>query len=260
MSKKYEPLTLKELNDFRLKPKIIGSIERYRKTNNLKPEEIRILDWGCGRGRSVLKLLQMGYDAYGVEIDAQAMSKSYDLFNNLGYSHKSRLMTIEGARLVKGFIFDFIFSEQVLEHVRNLEDVVNQMSGMAKIDAVGIHTFPGSRVIVEPHVFIPFVHWLPKNCFRKLYLYIYLKLFFNNLTNWPSLQSASLSEKVDTLNDYLNEKTYYRDVDSIVNIFEKHGFISDYNCPFLGSKRYPNFLKKNAFPKGDIILSTRKVQ
>jgi 2-polyprenyl-3-methyl-5-hydroxy-6-metoxy-1,4-benzoquinol methylase len=33
--------------------------------------DLRVLDWGCGRGTTVAKLVEMGFDAYGVDIDPE---------------------------------------------------------------------------------------------------------------------------------------------------------------------------------------------
>ena len=64
--------------------------------------------------------------------------------------------------------FDLVFSNSVIEHVGNLED----MERFAKeCDRVGKHFYiqtPNHWFPLEPHLGVAFLHWLPRSLYRKL--------------------------------------------------------------------------------------------
>lgn len=66
-----------------------------KKHPDIHPKDIRILDWGCGRGRAVLKLLNRGYSAFGVDLDVSAMKKGYKLFKQYCYTPQNHLLSFE---------------------------------------------------------------------------------------------------------------------------------------------------------------------
>jgi 2-polyprenyl-3-methyl-5-hydroxy-6-metoxy-1,4-benzoquinol methylase len=50
-------------------PEIISRIEACRLRFAVPKRAFRILDWGCGRGKLVLWLRELGHDAVGADID-----------------------------------------------------------------------------------------------------------------------------------------------------------------------------------------------
>ena len=125
MRSKHDLLTEKEVSSFELDPNLLKVINRYKSENpNLKSENIRILDWGCGRGKAVLKLLKMGYSAYGVEIDNKVLRKANSVFKANGFDPNKRLLLLDEIKSNSENFFDIIFSEQVFEHVKDLDSVI----------------------------------------------------------------------------------------------------------------------------------------
>lgn len=114
-------------------------------------------------------LIAQGYDGYGVEIDPEPVRNGYDLFRNRGLDPKQRLRVVgqtEDTSFPKGF-FHVVCSFQVLEHLARLELDALEWTRITSDDAVGIHIYPSAWRVVEPHLMLPFLHWLPKNVLRQ---------------------------------------------------------------------------------------------
>lgn len=183
------------------------------------PSRFRVLDWGCGRGITVASLLKFGFDAYGVEIDPVVLKQSQTLFDDFAWNHPDRMKLI-GQKNKTEFpsdYFDLIISDQVFEHVENIEDLAKEMHRISKPGATLIHRWPAKYSILEPHLRMPFVHWLPKNRIRKGF--IFANLLFGNNPGWN--QSASLRAQTNLYYRYLVDKTYYRKLDDYSKLFSE---------------------------------------
>ena len=70
--------------------KFLKIIKNLCKKNNKK--DIKILDWGCGRGDLVKFLNDQGYDCYGLEIETNSkiinqlnLDSNKDIYNKLSF-------------------------------------------------------------------------------------------------------------------------------------------------------------------------------
>jgi len=185
-------------------------------------QDLRVLDWGCGRGRTVLKLLEMGIDAYGVDIDLKPIQNGIPLMRSRGIAPEQRLFHIRDGCLTpfEDHYFHILLSEQVFEHVSDVDALLEEMHRTAMPGGCGFHVFPAKWRVVEPHLHIPFVHWLPKNQLRYWYLY----LMINRAAAWKGMDGKSASEKAMVYYNYSVRKTYYRPLYIICRLFNKHGF------------------------------------
>jgi SAM-dependent methyltransferase len=130
----------------------------------------RVLDFGCGIGQAVEILLDMGYDVHGVDI--------VDWWRRDDYWDKSyvpqarvteRLQRMDEANYRIPFPdghFEFCFSDQVMEHVRDHVSAFGEIVRVLKPDAISVHRFPGPNMLTEGHLFLPF----PVLCYSKAYL------------------------------------------------------------------------------------------
>lgn len=118
----------------------------------LSPDH-RILDLGCGAGALVRDLRSQGYDAYGCDI---AGSDASDFKEEQISASYLRAIAENPYRLpFENDRFDFVVSEQVLEHVLDYESVFNEMHRVLKEGGIGLHIFPARYVFIEPHVLVP---------------------------------------------------------------------------------------------------------
>jgi 2-polyprenyl-3-methyl-5-hydroxy-6-metoxy-1,4-benzoquinol methylase len=162
----------------------------------------------------------------------------------------------EAVRFPDGF-FHLIFSEEVLEHVEHIKEVAREISRLTRFDGAGVHLFPGSRIIVEPHLFMPFVHWLPKRNYRQLVIAAFLLLRIG--PKWPHVDESDLWQASEVYRSYLDEHTHYKDIVLIMEAFRAAGFDTEYESSNSRVNRWaPDCLGRNGFPGGGIALFASK--
>ncbi|ESQ14160.1 MAG TPA: methyltransferase domain-containing protein [Chromatiaceae bacterium] len=229
MSTKHDLLTWQDVQATQLRPVMLDTLTTLV-ARGREPGQIRILDLGCGRGATVIKLLQLGFDAYGVDIDAEPIRNGLPLLAGFGAPiapmDRLRIQATTEPLPFPDEFFDLILSDQVFEHVANLLDVATEMARVTRADARGIHTFPAKWRVVEPHVFVPFVHWLPKTRVR----YWWLRSLSWRLPLWKDHEALSLGERLRVFHAYLDAKTFYRPVSEIIGTLRAAGFESHVSC------------------------------
>jgi ubiquinone/menaquinone biosynthesis C-methylase UbiE len=222
VTSKHVPLSDEELNAFRVRTEVPQTIARVAETLNIERENLRILDWGSGRGRTVIKLLEMGIDAYGVDIAAGPLKNGADAFRRRGEDpeHRLRLINADASTPFPDGFFHLVLSDQVFEHVQDLDAVVAELKRVTMPGGMGLHFFPAKWRVVEPHLFVPFVHWLPKNRIRRLYLRAMLK----RIPVWEGLEGKTPSQRAQVYYEYSVQKTYYRPLRCIRSTLQRAGF------------------------------------
>jgi SAM-dependent methyltransferase len=121
----------------------------------------RILDYGCGSGEVVRAGLERGLDISGAD-EFYGGATSRDTVEKSGLLG-SRIREIHGGRLdFDDRSFDLVLSNQVFEHVADLDRVVDEVWRVLKPGGMLVALFPSSEVIREGHFGIPFVHWLSR--------------------------------------------------------------------------------------------------
>jgi ubiquinone/menaquinone biosynthesis C-methylase UbiE len=225
---KHDVLMEEEMSDFTINQRILRQIEYYRNNMNLKKSDMNVLDWGCGRGRAVAWLREQAYNAFGTDIDPEPVRNCRDLLTARGLNSESIVSLLENGEENKfpDACFHLIFSEGVLEHVKDLEQVAANFKRLMAPGGVGVHFFPAHKHCTEIHLFMPFLHWLPKNKLRKLYIRILLLL--GKGPKWKELQNKSKKEQAQAYYEYTIHKTYYRRLDVVTNVFKRHNFKVDY--------------------------------
>jgi len=126
-------------------------------------EGARVLDFGCGRGEQVYAWRDEGFDAYGFDLhdtpqlrrpeDARFFSTCAD---HAATDRADGRVAADAYRI--GFddaTFDFAFSITVIEHVQDLDLAFRELGRVMKPASLGIHVFPGSYTLVEPHINVP---------------------------------------------------------------------------------------------------------
>ena len=138
---------------------------------------VRILDVGCGSG-SLIEFLQSGLtrafpgrviEIHGFDVTDSRVQKA-DFFaatlQRLAASHggvdwSSRLSVITSAHdwPYPDDHFDFVVSNQVMEHVRDHARVFAQVARVMRPDGLSAHLFPLADSWTEWHLKMPFAHW-----------------------------------------------------------------------------------------------------
>ena len=156
------------------------------------------LDLGCGKGQSVRELRELGYQAFGCDFKLDATPETQAMRD----AGQLRHIEQQPYRLpFEDNSIDFIFSHTVLEHVKNFDETVSEISRVLKADGANLHTFPSKYRLVEAHIKVPFASLL------QSYGWLYL---------WAALgvrspyQKGMRAKEVAALNlKFLRERTNY---------------------------------------------------
>ncbi|MBK8399871.1 MAG: class I SAM-dependent methyltransferase [Propionivibrio sp.] len=260
MSVKHDVLTD---DDVRTTP-LFPILRRHLETMRSRNFQGAVLDWGCGRGRSVLFLRDIGFDAYGVDVDQNVLDRAEAALARRGLEDVGVLRHFDSCWSFPVEHFQLIFSEETVEHVVDLDEMARMCFRLTAPGGWGIHSFPGSRQIIEPHVRIPLVHWLPHTMgwLRRRLLYWSLRCGWGPREPWPEVAMLrDIGTKAAVYERYLEEKTAYRDIRKIVEIFSGVGFSTSYelnDSPPPWANVIPRVLLQNCFPSGNLILILRK--
>lgn len=210
MSYKSQPLKVDELHLSKHDLFFVEAINYWLLDNNYTKSDVKILDWGCGRGRVVAILKLMGFNIFGVEIDPLVIKQSEELFNNNGWDHNTSIQLIgkNNRTLFADGFFDIIISDQVFEHVAELDSLLQELSRIIKPNGIQFHRFPAKYIVKEPHLHMPMVHWFPKGMFRKALIACFVLI--GKDPKWKSPAIKSRFDKIKVYNDYSVQKTFYR--------------------------------------------------
>jgi ubiquinone/menaquinone biosynthesis C-methylase UbiE len=130
-----------------------------------------ILDLGCGWGGVVLEASESAEAAFGIEPDLERWSIARELLASAG---------IAPERVIQGYgedlpfpaaAFDVVVSYQVLEHVKDPERVMSEVSRILKPNGTFHFSTPNYLACWEPHYKIFWIPLMPKWLGR-----IYLRL------------------------------------------------------------------------------------
>jgi len=96
--------------------RIDSKIERYLSACKARSDQssVRVLDWRCGKGRSVAKLIEGGFDAYGVDIDETTLANGRKALRNRQIDANDRLRSIDHIDTFPSESFDLIFPNRCL--------------------------------------------------------------------------------------------------------------------------------------------------
>jgi SAM-dependent methyltransferase len=166
-----------------------------------KTNEIKVLDSGCGTGKLMKMFLESNFDIYGYDISdlhkPDLYSKIEKVSKVLVEENRIKIISINQTLPFDGDFFDFIVSNQVVEHVKNIDLYFKENIRVLKPGGKFILCFPTKEIIIEPHIKLPFLHFLSKKM-QFLYLYFYYKLDY---------------EKSSERLSYLNDRCFYRKLD-----------------------------------------------
>ncbi len=216
-------LTEEEFAAYKAPIKAIQQLNLFLASQGKTAGQVRVLDWGCGRGRFVLWLRELGFDAYGVDIDPEPINNGLPLFEKKGHHNKPlSLISVEGRTIYEDGYFDFIMTDNVFEHVSNLNRVMTEIDRLTSKNGGGYHVFPAQRQFKEGHLFMPFVHWLPEGKLRKSLIRSCIKM--GKEPHWPEVEDLDFEAKTQVYYDYSTDHIFYRPFKNVRDQFIQQGF------------------------------------
>ena len=217
---------LSEANFAHFQPngEVMRYLEQTRQRLGLEKSAMNVLDWGSGRGEYVAHMRDAGFNAFGAEIRKEAAERGKDLIVAHGHDYERVIRPIASdcrTDLPAGF-FHFVFSHYVIEHVADLDAVTSEIARVTAPDGAGFHVYPGNRKPIEPHLFMPFIHWLPKSEARKWAIRGCVACGIE--PKWDWLEGASAQKKTQAYFDFCMDETFYRPFGEVRGSFEQRGF------------------------------------
>jgi SAM-dependent methyltransferase len=180
---------------------------------------MRVLDVGCGRGDTVAWLCAQGFDAYGVDVDDSYLEHGRAYLAGHGYGDGRLRLVVDGRFPFDDCWFDLVLSDQVLEHVTDLEAFVSEVSRVSADGGAGQHVFPARWRPVEVHMRTPLVHWLPKGRARRAGLQLALRAG----AAAPYFTELPPDQRLEVFARYSETETYYRPLHRVVATFARYG-------------------------------------
>lgn len=198
---------------------------------------IKILDVGCGNGELIKYLskaltacnLKCNFEIYGLDVidygvqssgfELEMLRKLKEFDNTINWTNRVKFITYEDDWPFQSKYFDFVISNQVLEHVQNHTHFFAQQNRVLNDPGIALHLFPLKEIWYEGHLYLFFVHWF-KN--------------WNGLAKWIEVCSRlglgkfkksgmSLESYVVGHADYINLYTNYLTEKEILNVSKKAG-------------------------------------
>ena len=151
----------KDFSDQEIEAQLALMLSIAQRLGHSRKSSDKVLDFGCGIGRTVSALMLRGYDAYGVDV-GEWWGRDNDAYwhdSPLPPAHiRDRLSAVSESDYRLPYpdrYFDLIISSQVFEHVFNYVDVFRELGRVVKPGGLSVHVFPGPGSPMEPHLGIP---------------------------------------------------------------------------------------------------------
>lgn len=217
------PLTRDAVRQTHVPRIIVDTVRRHAKNTGNEGRPLRVLDFGCGQGLLVASLLSTGVEAYGVDINANYLATGRPYFEREGRWHPNRLSLIgeDGRTVFEDGFFDIIVSDQVCEHVTDIDQFLSEQHRLLKPNGIALHILPARWHVFESHIGVPFAHWPGNPRWRRALIRSWLRLIE------PRASRASLRDRARRYERYLEEQTHYRTWADLLAAFAQHGFSAD---------------------------------
>jgi SAM-dependent methyltransferase len=172
--------------DVRLHQGILSEFGRH-----LTPDST-ILDFGCGHGGMVEAYRRSGLQAFGADITIERP----------GQWLRPIRTGVEGYRLpYDDGVFDFVFSNSVLEHVEDLDRALSEITRVLKPGGASLHFFPPRARPIEPHVLVPLAGMLRARPWLYLWAFLGVRNSFQ--------KGLGVADVARSNHAYLHGRTFY---------------------------------------------------
>jgi 2-polyprenyl-3-methyl-5-hydroxy-6-metoxy-1,4-benzoquinol methylase len=94
---------------------VVRFVNRHLLTDERQPEDLRVLDIGCGPGRHVAYLAREGFETYGIDYSGFAIEMAEELCNREGFDAEIKKERIEEMSFENGF-FDCVIDCATIQH------------------------------------------------------------------------------------------------------------------------------------------------
>ena len=186
-------------------------------------ESSLIVDAGCGDGR----LLRSMRDVVPCRVAGFDSPGYGDFANQAGHEPDSidvRETNPDGSWPFDDASADIVVSNQVLEHVADLDQFCAEAGRISRDGAVGVHVFPVRQVVIEPHLELPLVHRIRDHDLRASAIRTMAWFGLGKFDADGIHRGTTLDEYAQAHADYVRTHTSYRSWREVAATFEHHGF------------------------------------
>lgn len=174
-------------------------------SHDTEKKKLNIVDVGCGNGDEVFHFIQKGYNAFGCDF----RFKSGSHVESLQASKRLKVIDSDYRLPFPDHFADIVYSNQVVEHVKDIEGFFSEIKRISKSDGIGVHCYPSINRIIEPHIKVPLATRFRSN--KWIHIWQKQKLFNIPEKSWANKGTEQMAA-------YLQNKTSYRSNKQIKNI------------------------------------------
>jgi SAM-dependent methyltransferase len=182
-------------------------------------QDFKILDFGCGAGEIVAEGRARGLSMYGTDLYTEAASPYRERARQRGLLGDAIREIQDGRTGFPDAYFDFAISNQVFEHVENLEESLAELARVLKPGATIVCMFPSLEVIREGHIGIPLAHWFPKRSRSGRTWVKACRLAGLGYVKDPSVQPDAWAANAV---NWVDENTFYRPRRALARAFGRY--------------------------------------
>ena len=176
------------------------------------PRDSRILDFGCGSGRTTYTLLDLGYtNVFGFDVQ--------DYLDLRAPEDRARFQIASRTDISLPYddnTFDLIFSDQVFEHVKDQVTIFRELHRVTKPGGVHLHVIPAPYYPIERHIRVPLGNLIVQRWWHKLWALLGIRNQYQ--------KGLTADETADRNIFYINEKLNYIPSSGYKVIWRKLGF------------------------------------
>jgi SAM-dependent methyltransferase len=184
--------------------------------------------------------LQRGWDAWGADVVPEYLEHGRRYLRSKGFSTERLVDMGDPSRLADNS-FNVVISNQVLEHVADLQSFVATVARVSTPGALGLHIFPGRWILIEPHIRAPLFHWLPKGPARRLAL----RAVIAAGVGVDYFSEFQPHERLEIFLRYSEMHTFYRSRSTISATFARAGMSCEFTT-VAPDRQVPAGLARNA--------------
>jgi SAM-dependent methyltransferase len=158
---------------------------------------------------------------------------------------------------------DVIISNQVLEHVVDLEQFCAEARRVSRPGALGVHVFPTRNTLIEGHMMVPIAHHFRDHDSRAKVIELSSRAGLGVYRNQAVPLGVGVEQFAEAHADYLRTYTMYRTWRELADTFHRYGFrvTHRYTSMLLrsamggSSKPLPPLLEALLFPLARMVSS-----
>ena len=200
----------------------------------------RLLDAGCGNGRMTAYLVEnlpkpnqsLNFDIFGFDV-SDFGSQAEDFFSGtihllstkfpeMDWKNKLALISVHDRWPYPDEYFDAIVSNQVLEHVKDLDLFFSEIHRTLRCGGFSVHLFPLIHCIYEGHLLLPWVHRIKHDGMLVAAIRFLSQLGLGKYKRYRRECGVTLDEFSRQHADYIHHLTHYIGYGEALQLAERH--------------------------------------